>query len=282
MPKSSGGGSGSGSGGGKPSPLGPPHVSMKPSRPNTRGSGTAVTKAEFEKAVELGNKQPTANMKGGVGIPGSRKSTETVKLTKLNFKDITGETKAILEKSRATHGRKDIANVRAEVALINRHVDYEPGKAGLGVHSLHVGNDIAAVSNGKTYDYPKLSKKLDQRLSNGAPKDTYFKKSMTVEERHGHVGKGLGHLIAGDPDKAKDAFKDAGLTKKGRKWAYKMGTLMLAEHGRDANGRNTGQVGKAIDEIKAGKTFKDVFVKNADTLAPFAKHGGAKVFKKIP
>ena len=36
------------------------------------------------------------------------------------------------------------------------------------------------------------------------------------------------------------------------------------------------------DEIKAGKTFREVFVKNADTLAPFAKRGGAKVFKKIP
>lgn len=278
MPRGSGSGSGSGSGGGKPSPLSPPHVPMKPT---TRSSGT-ISKAQFEKAVELGNKQPTENMPGGAGIPGSRKSTETVKLAKLNFKDIGGQTKAILDKSKAIHGRKDIVNIRAEVAPINRHVDYEPGTPGLGVHSLHVANDIAAVSNGKTHDYPKLAPKLDKRLSNSAPKDTYFKKSMTVEKRHEHVGKGLQHLIAGNPDQAKDAFKDAGLTKRGRKWAYKMGTLMLAEHGREVNGRNTGQVGAALDEIKSGKTFKEVFVKKADTLAPFAKRGGAKAFKKIP
>ena len=271
----------SGSGTSTASALKAPTVSFKaPVRQSARQAGTTISKKTYEALVTLGDSQPTANMKGGAGIPGSRKATDVVLLKSLEFPKLDTQLKAILGKSKDIRGRKDIKAVRTEVKEVNRHVDYEPGK-GVGVHSLHAANDIAAVSNSKVHDYAQLAPKLDKRLrSNGATADKqYFKAGKTVAERHEHVGKGLDLLTQGKPDEAKAAFKEAGLTKKGRKWAYKMGTLMLAEHGREVNGRNPGQVTKALGEIKKGKTFDEVFVKKADTLAPFAKRGGAKTFK---
>lgn len=269
-----GGGSGKKSGG-----LAPPHVPMKK---QTRSAGK-ISDAAFAAALDLGNKQPTINMHGGVGIPGSRKKEDVQKFTALNFKKLGTELPAILQKSKDIRGNKDIDAVRKEVTPVNRQVVYRAGAP--DVHSLHVANDIAAVSNSrasKVYDYPDLAPKLDKRLqnNNAAKGKTYFDDKVKPADRHAHVGQGLTHLIAGKNDEAQKSFDSAGLTEKGRKWVHKMGTLMLAERGRELSGGTDGNVKSALAKVKGGRSFEDVFVKNAETLAPFAQRGGAKTLKK--
>jgi len=272
------------SGGGKATVGGPKLPLFKPPRQSSRLKGVKITDDEHAMAVDLGNKQPTANMHGGVGIPGSRKKADVQKFNKLDFAKLGEQLPAILQKSKEVHGNKDIAAVRKEVAPVNRHVVYRPGAP--DVHSLHVANDIAAVSNSrasKVYDYPDLAPKLDQRLqsNNKAKGKKYFDKSVKSPERHEHVGQGLKDLIGGDNVKAQSSFDKAGLTEKGRKWVHKMGTLMLAERGRELAGGGVGssKVDSALDHVKGGRGFEDVFVKNAEALAPFAKRGGAKTLK---
>lgn len=275
----SGGGNG---GGAKHSPKAP-HVDFKGPRTRARSK---VSDAEFQKAKEIGDKQPTVNMRGGVGIPGPRKIDAVNRLTPLDFANLPAELPAILAKSQAVRGNKDIKAVRNAVKTVNRKVVYRPGAR--DVHSLHVGNDIAAVFNSKrskVYDYPELAPKLDQRLraNNGAKGKTYFDESVSVADRHSNVGEGMKHVISGNNEEAQKSFDNAGLTEKGRKWVHKMSTLMLAERGRELNGRNkdlaSSQVSSALDHVKAGTSYEDVFVKRADELAPFAKRGGAKTLK---
>ena len=254
-------------------------------RRSSRLSGK-ISEADYRKAIDLGNRQPTINMHGGVGIPGPRTKEAVKKLTTLDFANLATELPAILKMSLEVRGNKKIAAVRRKVKPVNRWVVYREGAT--DVHSLHVGNDIAAISNSrnsKVYDYPDLAPKLDKRLqsNNDAKGKTYFDKSVKPEDRHSHVGQGLQHLIAGNNDEAQKSFDKAGLTAKGRKWVHKMGTLMLAERGRELHGgggADSSKVSGALDHVKGGRGFEDVFVTNATTLAPFAKPGGAKTLKK--
>lgn len=267
----------------------PPKKLIEPFKaPNLRHSSRRLEKMPektYRAAVELGYRQPTMNMHGGVGIPGKRTKDAVQKLAKLDFAKLDTELPAILRKSEEVRGNKDIKQVRKEVQPINRQVVYRPGAP--DVHSLHVANDIAAVSNSrssKVYDYPDLAPKLDKRLhaNNDAKGKKYFDNEMKVEDRRSHVGQGLQHLIAGDIDKAQAAFDNAGLTEKGRKWAHKMGTLMLAERARELHGgggADSSKVSGALDHVKGGRSFEDVFVKHAAALAPFAMRGGAKTLK---
>lgn len=253
-------------------------------RRSPRRLGKMATEA-YRAAVDLGYRQPTINMHGGVGIPGPRTKAAVEKLAKLDFANLATELPAILKTSQQVRGNKDIKAVRKQVKPVNRRVVYREGAP--DVHSLHVGNDIAAVSNSrssKVYDYPDLAPKLDKRLNanNKAKGKTYFDKKMKATDRRSHVSDGLKHLIGGDNDKAQEAFDKAGLTEKGRKWVHKMGTLMLAERGRELHGgggAGSSKVSSALDHVKGGRSFEDVFVKHADTLAPFAKRGGAKTLK---
>lgn len=244
-----------------------------------------MPEAVYRAAIDLGNRQPTINMHGGAGIPGPRTKAAVTKLPRLDFAKLDTELPAILKMSQQVRGNKNIAAVRKKVKPVNRQVVYREGAS--DVHSLHVANDIAAVSNSRTskvYDYPDLAPKLDKRLqSNGKAKGkTYFDNKIKAADRHSRVSQGLQHLIAGHNDKAQESFDNAGLTAKGRKWVHKMGTLMLAERGRElhgSGGADSSKVGGALEHVKGGRSFEDVFVKNAATLAPFALRGGAKTLK---
>lgn len=232
-------------------------------------------------------------MHGGVGIPGGRTLDDVLAFKPLKFNKLGKELGAILKTSKQIRAQRDaggtIDEARLKVAEVNRKIEY-PGKQ-MGAHSLHVGNDIAAVwnnSKSKVYDYPDLAQSLDKRLatSKNAKDSTkvYWKSKKPEGERRGHVAQGLQHLIAGKPKEAQASFGEAGLTQRGMKWAYKMGSLMLAERGRELSGSGGTQVHKALDHVqgaggKASRSFTDVFVKNADTLAPFAQRGGAKTLK---
>ena len=263
-----------------------PHVDLK--GPRTRSQGK-VSKVEFRAAVDLGYKQPTINMRGGVGIPGKRTKLAVQEFAVLDFSKLKGELSPILEMSRTVREMRDrgegIGPVRKKVKTVNRQVVYQEGAK--DVHSLHVGNDIAAVSNSrssKVYDYSDLAPRLDKRLAtaklNGK---TYWKSKLPLEERRAHIAQGFQHLVGGDNEEAQKAFGKAGLTPKGQKWVNKMGTLMLAERGRELHGGGGDQVHTALGHVvgdgKTSRSFNDVFVKHAATLAPFALRGGAKTLK---
>jgi hypothetical protein len=262
-------------------------------RRSGRINGPPISEAAFRATIDLGNAQPTINMHGGVGIPGGRTLDDVRAFKPLQFNKLGEELGAILKTSKEVRTQRDaggtIDEARLKVAKVNRKIEYPGNK--IGAHSLHVGNDIAAVwnnSKSKVYDYPDLAQSLDKRLA--SPKKAkdgskvYWKSEKPEDERRGHVAQGLQHLIAGNPKEAKTSFGEAGLTKHGRKWAYKMGSLMLAERGRELSGSAGTQVHQALDHVqgtggKASRTFTDVFVKHADTLAPFAQRGGAKTLK---
>lgn len=264
-----------------------------PPRRSGRINGPPISKAAYRATIDLGNAQPTINMHGGVGIPGGRTLTDVRAFKPLQFDKLGTELGAILSTSKEVRKQRDaggtIDEARLKVAEVNRRIDY-PGKQ-IGAHSLHVGNDIAAVWNNtksKVYDYPDLAQSLDKRLANPKnaknSKKVYWKSDKPHDERRGHVAQGLQHLISGDADKAHASFGQAGLTPRGMKWAYKMGSLMLAERGRELSGGGGTQVHQALDHVKgsgakASRSFTDVFVKDASTLAPFAERGGAKTLK---
>jgi hypothetical protein len=270
-------------------------ASVAPYTPRRSGrhNGPPISKEAYRATIDLGNAQPTINMHGGVGIPGGRTLKDVSAFKPLKFDQLGKELKAILKtskqirKQRADGGTIDEA--RLKVGEINRKIEYHADQ--IGAHSLHVGNDIAAVwnsSKSKVYDYPDLAQALDKRLASSKnAKDSskvYWNSEKPHDERRGHVAQGLQHLIAGDADKAHASFGEAGLTPRGMKWAYKMGSVMLAERGRELSGSGGTQVHEALDHVqgtggKASRSFADVFVKNASTLAPFAQRGGAKTFK---
>ncbi|WP_146742311.1 hypothetical protein [Oleiagrimonas sp. MCCC 1A03011] len=255
-----------------------------------RQSRKSISQEEYRALLDLGNKQPTMNMAGGVGIPGKRKLADVQKYAALDFSKIPEQTGAILSMSEAVRGHGDIKSVRKQVKTVNRKVEFAPGQ--MGVHSLHVGNDIAAVWNSrvkdksKIYDYPDLAVRLDKRLANAGSGDkVYWRSDASLEERRSHVATGMQHMIAGDRDAAATSFGQAGLTSRGQKWAHKMSNLMLAEAGRDFYGGGDGsRVHTALGHVvgskdHAGKSFSKVFVDKADKYAPFAKRNGAKTFK---
>lgn len=250
-----------------------------------------MSASEYRDAVELGYKQPTINMRGGVGIPGKRTKGAVQKLPRLDFTRLKDELSPILQKSKAVREKRakgeSIKTIRNEVGLVNRQVVYQ--EEATDVHSLHVGNDIAAVSNGrasKVYDYPDLAPKLDKRLAKATNKGkTYWASELPLDQRRSHIAQGFQHLVGGDNDEAQKSFAQAGLTAKGQKWVNKMGTLMLAERGRELHGGSgANRVHDALSHVVrdgkgASKSFSDVFVKEAEKLAPFAKRGGAKTLK---
>ncbi|BDU22098.1 hypothetical protein [Dyella sp. GSA-30] len=270
-------------------------ASAAPYEPRRSGriNGPPISKEAYRATIDLGNAQPTINMHGGVGIPGGRTLNDVLAFQPLKFNKLGKELGAILKTSKELRKQRDaggtIDEARLKVAEVNRKIEY-PGKQ-IGAHSLHVGNDIAAVwnnSKSKVYDYPDLAQSLDKRLASPKnakdSKKVYWNSKKPEDERRGHVADGLQHLIAGKPDQAHAAFGQAGLTQRGMKWAYKMGSLMLAERGRELSGGGGKQVHTALDHVKgnadtAARSFTDVFVKNAASLAPFAQRGGAKTLK---
>jgi hypothetical protein len=244
----------------------------------------------FRAAVDLGYKQPTINMHGGVGIPGGRTRKDVVKFQRLDFRKLKTELTGILDVSKQLHAsrttgnttkKQQLADARKKAEEVNRHVVFDNEQ--VGTHSLHVGNDIAAVWNNKkskVYDYPDLAGRLDKRLASAQGKSkTYWASDKPLGERQSHVAEGIQHIIKGDPQSGFKSFQDAGLTKHGQKWALKMSTIMLAEKGREHAGSGKAQVHAALDHVKGGKSFSDVLVKHAPTHAPFAVRGGAKTFK---
>lgn len=268
-------------------------ASTAPYAPRRSSRGTPISDDAYRAMIDIGNAQPTINMHGGVGIPGGRTLKDVAAFKPLKFNKLGKELGAILSTSKEVRKQRDaggtIDESRMKVGAVNRRIDYPGGQ--MGAHSLHVGNDIAAVWNNtksKVYDYPDLAKSLDKRLENPTnakdSKKVYWNSAKPHDERRSHVAQGLQHLIAGDADKAHSSFGDAGLTKRGMKWAFKMGSLMLAERGRELSGGGGTQVHKALDHVQgtggaASRSFSDVFVKHADTLAPFAQRGGAKTLK---
>jgi hypothetical protein len=263
---------------------------IKAPRKSPRSKGE-MPPDEYRKAVELGYKQPTINMHGGVGIPGKRTKEAVQKLPRLDFTRLNEELSPILEKSKAVREKREkgesIETIRKEVKLVNRQVVYKEGAS--DVHSLHVGNDIAAVSNGrvsKVYDYPDLAPKLDKRLANATNKGkTYWASDLPLDQRRSHIAQGFQHLVGGNNEEAQKSFAQAGLTEKGQKWVNKMGTLMLAERGRELHGGSgANRVHDALSHVvgdgkSTPKSFSDVFVNEAGKLAPFAQRGGAKTLK---
>lgn len=263
-------------------------------RRSGRLNGEKLDKATYAAQVELGYKQPTINMRGGVGIPGGRKAADVQKFSPLDFGQIGTQLGGILQTSKKVRKRRDdegvgIQDIRKEVTTVNRRIDFEESQ--IGQHSLHVGNDIAAVWNSakgksKVYDYPDLASKLDERLANPNRKGKdYGTSGEPLDTRRAHVAQGMQHFIAGDREEALKSFDAAGLNARGRKWAFKMTSVLLAEKGREEHGgrdgsRVHGALGHVIGgEGTKGRSFQDVFATHADTLAPFAQRGGAKTFK---
>lgn len=263
---------------------------IKAPRKSARREGT-MSPGQYRNLIELGDKQPTINMRGGVGIPGKRTKDAVQELPRLDFTRLKDELPPILEKSKTVREKRakgeSIKTIRSEVGLVNRQVVYQEGAT--DVHSLHVGNDIAAVSNGrasKVYDYPDLAPKLDKRLAKATSKGkTYWASDLPLDQRRSHIAQGFQHLVGGNNDEAQKSFAQAGLTAKGQKWVNKMSTLMLAERGRELHGDSgANRVHDALSHVVgdgkgAPKSFSDVFVKEAGKLAPFALRGGAKTLK---
>jgi hypothetical protein len=275
--------------------LRPKGKSFKPPLRSSSRRGEKMDSKLYAALVELGNKQPTINMHGGVGIPGGRKTADVQKFKLLDFSEIGPQLDKILQTSKNVRQRRDektagIEDFRSEVAAVNRRIEFEEGQ--IGLHSLHVGNDIAAVWNSakdksRVYDYPELASRLDERLANpNRNGKDYGTSGEALDTRRAHVAQGMQHFIAGNQEEAVKSFDAAGLNARGRKWAFKMTAVLLAEKGREAHGGRGGdRVQGALDHVigggaTAGKSFKDVFVTHADTLAPFAQRGGAKTFNK--
>lgn len=260
-----------------------PHVDFKKGL-KTRSQGKMSEKM-FAAALALGDKQATANMHGGVGIPGKRDKAGVKAFPLLNFSKLKEQLSPILKMSKTVREMRgkgtDIQGIRDQVATVNRRVVFQ--KNAEDVHSLHVGNDIAAVSNtrgSKVYDYSDLAPRLDKRLrepeSNGKQ---YWSSKLSLNERRSHVASGFKQLVGGNNASAQKTFAKVGFTAKGQKWVNKMSTLMLAERGRELHGGNGKKLETALNHVASGKSFSDVFVKNAGTLAPFAKRNGAKQLK---
>ena len=117
----------------------------KEPRKSSRLQGVSISKADFDAVVALGNKQPTINMHGGVGIPGGRTLTDVANFKPLNFKKLKSETGAMLKTSKnfARWAKRQIHRRQANGSRrVNRKMVYS--KDQIRMHSLHVGNDSSA------------------------------------------------------------------------------------------------------------------------------------------
>lgn len=251
-------------------------------------SQISISESEHRTSLDLGSRQPYLNMKGGVGIPGSRTSVGVSKFKELDFPNMGTEITAIMEGSKQARSMKSIQEKRQLAKHINRRIVYE--KDQVGIHSLHIGNDIAAVYNSKrrqhtvVYDYGGLARGLDRRLAEGF--DLGVEKGKdTLSRRRQDVAEGMREIVRGDIKTGVGWMKHAGLDESGRKWAYKMTTLMLAEHARGLHAipstdvKRKTQVYESLGHV--GKhSFRDVFASSkTKKLAPFAMRGGAKTFR---
>lgn len=258
----------------------------KPSR-----RGVAPSFAESAALLAAATKQKG----GGNGIPGGRRYADVTRLRKLDIKKYDKTLKSIISQSR------ELRKIKKEGGKINnkefaeehnRQIVY-PNQFDNTSHSLHVGQDIAAVFNtnktggSRTYDYPTLSKSLDKRLesnqsSKGKRTGEYFAANITTtaNKRREKIAAGLSARLAGDMDKGQEHFQEIGLTKRGQKWVDKFSTIMFAEKAREIDGNKNGTlINTALNHLKTN-SFQTVFVNKRETMAPFAGKGGAKEFKQ--
>ncbi|MBI3897226.1 MAG: hypothetical protein HY308_02900 [Gammaproteobacteria bacterium] len=264
----------------------------------TRARGK-ISDAQARANMDFINKFDSRNMRGGVGIPGGRKLADVRKFAPLDFKNIHGELKTILQTSKDLHamkavahkkkaGKKELGKARQLAGKVNRRIVFQPGQ--MGEHSVHTANDIAAVWNSekqgksKVYDYASLAPKLETRVQTPTRSGKkYWTKPMTADQRRAHIATAMGHAIEGDIGAADKAIAHIGPTARGQKWVNKMSSLMMAERGREVfagkKTKETSAVHAALRHVADKKTFSDVFVNRASKLAPFAQIGGAKTFR---
>ena len=227
---------------------------------------------------------------GGNGIPGRRRYVDVKKLKQLAGGSFQGDLTSIIKHSRvfreSRKAGKKIDNQKfAETH--NRQVVY-PNQMANTSHSLHVGQDIAAVFNSnksggnRVYDYPDLAEKLDKRMSKTANRhgDNYFSQSDTATKRRAKIAQGMGLRLNNDFEGAQKHFAEIGLTQRGQKWVDKFSTVLLAEKARELDGASKGGlINKSLEHLRSN-SFKTVFVTQKDSMAPFAGKGGASEFKK--
>lgn len=262
---------------------------VKVEKPSRRG----IAPSFAESAALLA--AATKRKGGGNGIPGGRRFADVTRLKKLDIKKYGTTLKSIISQSR------ELRKIKKEGAKINnkefaeehnRQIVY-PNQFDNTSHSLHVGQDIAAVFNtnktggSRTYDYPTLTKSLDKRLesnqsSKGKRKGEYFDANIktTANKRREKIAAGVSARLTGDMDKGQEHFQEIGLTKRGQKWVDKFSTIMFAEKAREIDGNNNGKLlNTALNHLKTN-SFQTVFVNKRETMAPFAGKGGAKEFKQ--
>ncbi|OIO59449.1 MAG: hypothetical protein COX57_02800 [Alphaproteobacteria bacterium CG_4_10_14_0_2_um_filter_63_37] len=251
----------------------------------TRSQKTIST-TEAQASFDLGNKQPYLNMKGGVGIPGSRTLEGVSKFKSLDFGNMNAELTGIVSGSQQARSMPSLKEKRKLAQTLNRQVIYEPNQT--GVHSLHIGNDIAAVYNSRkkkksaVYDYAALARGLDRRIGDGLdPKD-----QQRLAQRRRMVATGMQEIVRGDLKSGLGFFKASGVGQAGRNWAYKMTTVMLSEHARGLfasqgkSPKRRAYVHQSLEHI-GNHSFREVFASPlTKRLAPFALSGGAKTFRK--
>ncbi|QNM95334.1 hypothetical protein [Chitinimonas koreensis] len=239
---------------------------------------------------------------GGLGVPGKRDSATIAGYKALNFKSLGSELTGVFEGRKQYRAQKDLARETMDKGALNqwtadnmktfnRRVDYPHGA---DTHSLHVGNDIyGQFISGKKgvargYGYDKLAPALDKRFGGGKQSksgEAYWSKESKLDHdtRRQLIAQGVKHYSMGDTKAGEKAFTDAGLTDRGRKWAYKMTTVTLAERARETyHGSGDNLVNKALDQVgsKAGRGFNRVYVEKSKKYAPFAGDGGASAFYK--
>lgn len=261
------------------------------SNPYGTRSQKTISEVQHKAALELGDLQSERQGGGGLGIPGERKWNAVKGYSVMPWRrSKLPELTAIMATSKKIRlDQLPIEEQRVLASSFNRRVSY-PGSPikKSGLHSLHVANDIAAVYNSesksKVYDYPDLAPKLDARLwaesrrSKGGEERNYFDPRVAVSDRFEHVTTGMRHLIAGKATQGMAEFSAAGANARGNKWLQKFSTILLAERTREiAHGHEHKEVvSDALTHVAVNRSFNEVFVTNAKTLAPFAQRGGAK------
>jgi len=271
--------------------------------PSLRRDGK-ISKEEHQQNIKDHN-EVTRHRGGGIGIPGKRSYEHVMSFQPLDGKNIHGELKNILSTSRDIRSkRKEMtAEEKAQKALeANRLVASRIEPRRNTAHSLHVGNDIAAVYNGPThgarvFSYAELAPAIDAKLALVEERNikagrlkkiraraekgkTYHDGKKKVGQRRNAVAKGLEQLLKGDVEKMTDILKnEGGLTTRGINAAARLGTILLAEQAREAEGgRGQGLVPAAVRNI-AESSCTETFVSDAGKKAPFAKPNNANIFK---
>ncbi|QNM95327.1 hypothetical protein [Chitinimonas koreensis] len=296
-----GGGGGKEPGGGKHRDFLKIELPIRKSSRKTGSSSTSDLSNFFRNSDQLIRRidPTTANQHGTAGVPGKRGLERVSAYTALPFTGTKADTVnplvGVLDASTTFRGihDKEVRDIWADVNVpaVNRKADY--GQSELGVHSFHIGRDIAAIwtsrikGKERTYDYETLSRKLDRRLGGDKAGAKYFADNgLDADQRRQRVAQGIKHYSKGDAVAGNAAFDEAGLTAKGRKWAYKMTSLTLAERAREQHhGSTRNLIDTAFDTVGTddgsgtGHTFQSVFTNRAH--APFAVDGGASAFREI-